>query len=119
MDRTVSRITSGLRTATQSRCSHSRLFSWPTSLGPNTSKRSVASSSVKPAGEVFSRWKTSEISLVAASLTKSAARWPFEFFMADMLWKMLDGVSFQNGEQGTQFAASLGLAGGVFDALMQ
>ena len=79
MARIISRITSGLRTATQSRHSQSCCFSWATSLGPNTSNRSAASSSVKPVDEVLSRWRISAVSCVAASRTRSAVRWPLEF----------------------------------------
>ncbi len=71
--RTVSRITSGLRAAVQSRCPQPCCFSRPTSFGPYWIKRAAASSSVRPAADVANISKTSAVAMRAASSRRGQA----------------------------------------------
>src|SRR5262249_42681441 len=90
-------------------------LSCATSFGPNTSSRSAASSSAKPAGVVLSRRRMSAKSLVAASRTSSAKRSPLGSLTTAI---KSGGVSLQDFEQGANFAAAFRLRRGSLDALV-
>ena len=85
IERTVSSTTSGLRTAVQSRCSHSCLRSWATSFGPYFVSRASASVSVRPIADELRDCKTAALSRVAASLRASTVRVEFNGLVMAML----------------------------------